>query len=179
MTVLFRHTDTRHGFTWESDAQPAARWHGPGEGPTQYLCSTPEGAWAEFLRHEEIVDPAELEGVTRRVWAIEVPDDLIGRVVAVRLPHDVMRGGPDTYPRCRAEAATLRAAGVEILRVPSAALDDAVGYRSTGIGYVDGDARPAENYIAFVAGAAWTGWMCHDVGRPDPALLTRVRPLHG
>jgi hypothetical protein len=34
--------------------QPPMRWHGPGEGPVQYLSDTPTGAWAELLRHEEV-----------------------------------------------------------------------------------------------------------------------------
>src|SRR5256884_1317297 len=53
-------------FLWETGAQPPARWHGAGEGPAQYFSSTPEAAWAEFLRHEEIREAADLAGVERR-----------------------------------------------------------------------------------------------------------------
>jgi hypothetical protein len=67
MTVGFRHGDPRFPFFWESDRQPEGRWHGSGEGPVQYLADTPDGAWAEFLRHEEITEVADLAGVRRRL----------------------------------------------------------------------------------------------------------------
>ena len=57
--------DSRFPFLWEGAGQPPARWHGDGEGPVHYLTDTPDGAWAEFLRHEEIRDPQDLETVTR------------------------------------------------------------------------------------------------------------------
>ena len=63
--IAFRHCDRRWPFLWESAVQPQARWHGDGEGPVQYLADTPDGAWAEFLRHEEITDEADLAGVSR------------------------------------------------------------------------------------------------------------------
>ena len=70
--IAFRHCDRRWPFLWESAVQPQARWHGEGEGPVQYLADTPDGAWAEFLRHEEITDEADLAGVSRALWAVSV-----------------------------------------------------------------------------------------------------------
>ena len=55
--IGFRHADPRYPFLWEGAGQPAARWHAAGDGPAHYFCDTPDGAWAEFLRHEEISDP--------------------------------------------------------------------------------------------------------------------------
>ena len=46
--IGYRHCDPRYPFLWEDDAQPAARWHGPQEGPVNYLADTPDGAWASF-----------------------------------------------------------------------------------------------------------------------------------
>ena len=77
MSVGFRHVDHRYPFLWETAAQPPGRWHANGEGPCQYLANTPDGAWAEFLRHEEITDPADLPGIARSLWAIEVPDEAL------------------------------------------------------------------------------------------------------
>ncbi|MDX6257843.1 MAG: hypothetical protein QOJ11_4177 [Frankiales bacterium] len=71
MTIGFRHGDPRFPFVWESARQPEGRWHGSAEGPVQYLADTPDGAWAEFLRHEEIRDPGDLAGIRRRLWAVE------------------------------------------------------------------------------------------------------------
>jgi hypothetical protein len=52
--IVFRHADPSLPFLWEDVGQPPARWHGDGDGPVQYFTDTPDGAWAEFLRHEEI-----------------------------------------------------------------------------------------------------------------------------
>ena len=52
--ILFRHADPRFPFLWETADQPGARWHGDREGPAHYFADTPDGAWAEFLRLEEI-----------------------------------------------------------------------------------------------------------------------------
>src|SRR5690606_7733130 len=73
--IVFRQADSRVPPLWETSDQPAGRWHGDGEGPAHYFADTPDGAWAEFLRHEEITDPADLEGVRRRLWAVEIGDD--------------------------------------------------------------------------------------------------------
>src|SRR5438128_1389611 len=101
--VWFRNADNRYPFLWESDDQPAARWHAAGEGPTQYLADTPDGAWAEFLRHEEITDPADLRGIERALWAVEVDEDA-ERIAAVK---DASR----SHPVCQAEARALRDGG--------------------------------------------------------------------
>ena len=70
--LWFRNADTRFPFLHESSAQVPARWHGAGAGPAQYLADTADGAWAEFLRHEEISDPRDLAGISRNLWAVEV-----------------------------------------------------------------------------------------------------------
>ena len=54
--IVYRHADARFPFLWESADQPPARWHGSGEGPVQYFADTPDGAWAEFVRHEGITE---------------------------------------------------------------------------------------------------------------------------
>ena len=94
--IVFRHADPRLPFLWETAGQPPGRWHGAGRGPAHYLADTPEGAWAEFLRHEEITDPADLAGVRRAMWAIEIPDLPKARP---KLPKGTLRGGTGTYAR--------------------------------------------------------------------------------
>jgi hypothetical protein len=70
--IVYRHGDPRFPFLWETPNQPTARWHIAGESPAHYLADTPDGAWAEFLRHEGITEPADLEGIRRTLWAIEL-----------------------------------------------------------------------------------------------------------
>jgi len=100
--IVYRNADPRFPFLWENADQPAARWHGMGEGPVQYFADTPDGAWAEFVRHEGITQEAELVNVRRSLWAIELPDDLPAETPA--LPIRILTGGRGTYQRCRQEA---------------------------------------------------------------------------
>jgi hypothetical protein len=118
--IVYRHADPRFPFLWENAEQPAARWHCPGEGPVQYFSDTPDGAWAEFLRHEGITDESELVNVRRALWAVEVPDNLA--LVSPRLARPMLTGGIETYEPGQKEARRLRATGAKVLRAPSAAL---------------------------------------------------------
>jgi hypothetical protein len=170
--IVFRHADARYPFLWESNEQPAARWHGEGEGPVAYLAETPDGAWAEFLRHEEITDPADLEGIARSIWAIELTDP---PTRVPRLPVAVMTGDRSTYERCREEARRLRARAAGLV-APSAAIHPrtASGFR------VDGGLRPAASraervFVLFGPQPALVGWSACAEGRPRADLLGRVR----
>ena len=106
MRVGYRHCDSRFPFLWQTSAQPPARWHGPGEGPAHYFADTPVGAWAEFLRHEGIVDAADLAGVQRSLWVVELP---AAGYTPVQLPEAALFGNEVSYSACQAEAARLRA----------------------------------------------------------------------
>jgi hypothetical protein len=175
MAVAFRHGDPRLPFFWEYADQPAARWHADGDGPVQYLADTPDGAWAEFLRQEEIVDPADLAGVRRRIWAIELPDTIWGAAVP-ELPSHVLHGGPETYPRCRLEARRLRAAGADALRAPSAAVlpGGARGQLTQG-GLVEAPERDGVVWALFGARDDLRGWAASDAGAPTARVLALVR----
>lgn len=171
--IVFRHVDPRFPFLWEAFAQPAARWHGEGEGPVQYLANTPDGAWAEFLRHEEIKTPDELAMVRRAVWAVEVPDE---PTVKPELPERTLVGGTASYPECQAEARRLRALGAERMVAPSAALlpGGAAGHHVDG-GLRPGAPRDGQVIVLFGRRADLTGWAAAAEGRPRADLLPRVR----
>jgi hypothetical protein len=171
--MVFRQADARYPFLWESADQPAGRWHASGDGPAHYFSDTPDGAWAEFLRHEEITDPADLATVRRRMWAVEIPDE---PAEAVRLPHEVATGGADTHPRCQAEAARLRAAGARRLVAPSAAL--ATGGAAGTIvrdGPRPGAPRDGIVIVLFGSPDRLVGWTAGEAARPLDDLLARVR----
>jgi hypothetical protein len=174
--IVYRHADPRFPFLWESAGQPPARWHAEDEGPVQYFADTPDGAWAEFLRHEGIGEESELANVRRAIWAVEVPDDLAAAVP--RLPVTLLTGGLATYEACRREARRLRANGAPALRAISAALLPG-GARGCK---VDGGLQPAGNrdgivLAVFGARPDFTGWMAAFTGRPRTDLVRRVRPL--
>jgi hypothetical protein len=171
--IVFRHADPRFPFLWESSAQPAARWHGEGEGPVGYFSATADAAWAEFLRHEEIRDPADLPGVRRALWAVQVEEVPETRP---RLARDVSVGPPATYAECQAEAHRLREAGATGLVAPCAAVKEntASGFRT------DGGLRPARRgrertIVLFGRRPDLVGWAACAEGRPRDDLLDRVR----
>jgi hypothetical protein len=179
--IAFRQVDARYPFVWEDPAQPAGRWHGEGEGPAHYFADTPDGAWAEFLRHEEISDPADLPTIRRQMWAVE-----IGGLPAeqIDLPTDVLTGGPDTYVRCQQEARALRAQGVSRLAALSAALvpGGARGRRVRAGAVQPGDRRDGLVVVIFGPPDRLLGWAAAVDGHPSADLLSRVRhyqPGHG
>lgn len=173
--ILFRNSDPRAPFLWEDTDQPAARWHGAGEGPAHYLALTPDGAWAEFLRHEEIRDPVDLEGVERALWAIEVPAT---DTPDVELPMRTLLGGTASYNRCRVEARRLRAGGARALRAPCAALipGTSSGWQVDG-GLIPAAPRNEEILVYFGPPKGFVGWAAAHIGRPQASLLARVNYL--
>lgn len=173
--IVFRHTDPRFPFLWETAGQPAGRWSAEGEGPVNTFADTPEGAWAELLRHEEITDPADVAEIRRSLWAVEVGE--LPRV-RPRLPRVTMIGGPRSYPACRREAARLRERGAEGFTASSAALvaGGAHGWRVAG-GLHPGPRRDGRVLVLFGARPDLVGWEAAHEGRPSEELVSRVRPL--
>jgi hypothetical protein len=171
--IVFRQTDRRYPFLWESAEQPAGRWHGDGEGPAHYFADTPAGAWAEFLRHEEITDPADLATVRRQIWAVEIDDT---PATPVEIGKAVATGGRETYARCQAESRRIRRRGAARLQAPSAALKPGAA-RGVVVhqGPHAGPERDGVVIVAFGSPKSFTGWPIADDARPPEDLLDRVR----
>jgi len=172
----FRNTDIDTPFFWTSARQPAARWHAAGEGPVQYLSTSPDASWAEFLRHQGIADPADLAGIERTMWAVELDD--ADPEVRPTLPADTMTGDVASYSACQAEAGDLRGGGATRINAPCAAKDPA-----SPRGWVsDPDLRPGppddDRTIVLVGPRPRNvGHITAHVGRPHPSLLPFVRLL--
>jgi hypothetical protein len=171
--IGYRHADPRYPFLWESTRQPGARWHGDGQGPVHYLASTPDAAWAELLRHEEITDPADVLTIRRAMWAVEIPDDPLPQA---HLPLRVLRGDEASYEACRREADRLRLAGAPGFRARSAAVVSTMGSgHRVDDGLRPGPARDEEVVVLFGPRPDLVGWAACDVGHPRADLLRRVR----
>lgn len=171
----FRHCDSRLPFLWQSDQQPAARWHGDGEGPANYFADTPVGAWAEFLRHEGISDAADLAGVRRSLWVVELPDD---GYVKPDLPLRTLTGGLSSYPACQAEARRLRALGAQRLEAPSAAVRPGTARGWTAMPHLAPGAAPRDGRVWVLFGPCRAiGWPAVVAGSPPVDVLGLVRPL--
>ena len=171
--IAFRQTDARYPFLWEGGDQPAGRWHRQGEGPAHYFSDTPYGAWAEFLRHEEITDAADLPTIHRQIWAVDIGD---GAMAPVTLPAHVLTGGFESYERCQDESRRLRARGAVRLVAPSAALlpDGATG-RLVSNGPRAATPRDGRVIVVFGPPRELVGWIVADAARPPDDVLGRVR----
>lgn len=171
--IVYRHTDPRFPFLWESGGQPAGRWNAQGAGPVNTFADRPEGAWAELLRHEEISDPRDVAEIRRSLWAIDVGDLPTARP---RLPRATMTGGPRSYVACRREASRLRERGEPGFTAPSAALvrGGAHGWRVAG-GLHPGPRRDGLVIVLLGARPDVVGWEAAYEGRPSDELLSRVR----
>lgn len=175
--IAYRNADPRFPFLWEEGegAQPAARWHADGEGPVQYLSDTPDGAWAEFLRHEDIRDPEDLVHVRRSLWAVDIGSE---ELASPELPAGTLTGDAASYAACREEASRLRAAGRSGLRARSAALTPgtAGGWRVEA-GLRPGPERDGQTIVLFGERPDLPGWRAVFKGRPDETLLAAVHYL--
>ena len=171
--IAFRQVDARYPFLWESTSQPAGRWHAEGGGPAHYFADTPDGAWAEFLRHEEITDPEDLATIRRQLWAVDIGD---APAASVRLSDAVLAGGPETYGRCQREADRLRASGARRIVARSAALrPGGAGGFVVDDGVHAAASRDGNVVVVFGPPAGLIGWIAGDVARPAADLLDRVR----
>ena len=170
--IAFRHTDPRFPFLRETPAPTGGRWNHAGE-LAHCFSDTPDGAWAEFLRHEEIHDPEDLPHVRRALWAVEVADLPAARPA---LAAEVLTGGQQSWAACRREAVRLRREGHAGLVAPSAALvtGGAHGFRVEG-GERPGPPRDGVTIVLFGTRPDLIGWQAVASGGPAPDLLDRVR----
>ena len=171
--IVYRHCDRRFPYLWESADQPAARWHARGDGPVHYFADSPAGAWAEFVRHEEITDVEDLAGVERAIWAVEIGDIPPDRPA---LADQILLGGMSSYAACQAEARRLRSIDSLGMVTMSAALEagEAAGW------HVDEGSRRAnprnpQVIVLFGRRPDLEGWPVVSDGRPEPSILSDVR----
>jgi RES domain len=170
--IVFRQTDARYPFLWEAASQPAGRWHAAGEGPAHYFADTPDGAWAEFLRHEDITDPEDVRTIRRQMWAVDIGD---AAAEAVTTPASIVSGGLDTYARCQLDSHALRARGAQRLVAPSAALVEG-GARGLCVdgGIKNSSPRDGKVLVLFGSPERLVGWIAAEAAHPSVDLLARV-----
>jgi len=177
MVMVFRQADPRNPFLWEDGTnQPPCRWKGPGvTEPVHCFADTPDGAWAEFLRHEEVTDPDDLKGIERDIWAVEIRALPVDRS---RLSRAELTGDASTYPACQAEAERLVRGGTTEFTSSSAALipRGARGWRVCR-GLNPGPDRDGEVLVLVGARPDLVGWRSTRRGRPGRDLLPLVNHL--
>ncbi len=166
--IVFRNTNSRYPFLWETSLQPAARYNAENDGPAQYFADTADGAWAEFVRHAEITDPEELQDVRRALWCVDIPGE---SYETVELAYEKATGDKSTYSECQKYAKSLREKSILRLKAPSAAIikDQAGGFRVQD-GLRRGVPRPGFIIVLFELLPNSPGWRVAVAGPPVEIL---------
>lgn len=175
--ILFRSAHPDFPFLWESNEQPAARWHAEGEGPAHYFATTADGAWAELLRQEEIVDPDDLKGIAERAMWVVTLDSTELDLDEPDLTEDVLTGGRETHSACQREASRLRKRGSKGLQAPSAALRPGGAVRYSVNGGLQLETVDSHVIVLFGSRPDLKGQLASIGGRPHPRILEYVRHL--
>lgn len=123
--VAFRYSNYDTPFWVRPNSEPG-RWHSFGDGATQYLSTTVDGAWAELIRSEELRTEQGTALVRMPIWVAEVHVQRIAdygtfdKADAAGFPPEALI--EDDFSLCQAEGRRLRGAGVQGVLAPSAAL---------------------------------------------------------
>ena len=181
----FRVCDRRYPFLWSKPGQPGGRWNRPGDPPLHYLASSPLVAWADWLRHQEIQDPEDLEGVAAALWAVLIPPDWgWERLPLVDLPETVVLAeGAKALDQRRAAITLLQRQDAQGLQAPTAALIQRRSHPCRRCD--DGLEAPAELaepplvFVLWCPAETLLGCPCVKEGRPWPDLLPLVRQPGG
>jgi hypothetical protein len=157
---------------WVRENTRAGRWHRSGDGPTQYLSMSTDGAWAELIRNEELRAEDEVAMVSVSMWAVLVEE---GRIANYSTFEHAERAGVDPaslvsedYEACQIEGARLRSEGYSGVIAPSAGLPGACNLTLFGPRMMSTWGRPpllASSIPATII----------TKGAPPPGLLPRVR----
>ncbi len=111
---------------WPSPNTRDGRWNLAGDPPTQYWSLTPEAAWAELIRAEDLQSEEELDQVRMPFWICRVP--VMGvidlREEAQQDHYDLHRSAQmaEDWTACQQAAAAVRRDGVGVITF-SAALE--------------------------------------------------------
>lgn len=157
---------------WVRENSLPGRWHRIGDGPTQYLSLSTDGAWAELIRGEGLRTEDEVAMVSVSMWAVLVDQGIVADYStferAEQAGFDPAALVEEDYIRCQLEAARLREHGYAGVLAPSAALPDAVNLTLFG-------PRVASMWNRASLLASSIPATIITKGAPPPGLLNNVR----
>jgi hypothetical protein len=175
-TVHIRGTGYRYSSydtpLWSRPNSEGGRWHRHGDGPTQYLSLSTDGAWAELIRREELTSEDEVSLVRVPMWEIQIDQALVVDYSTFQKTQDA-GSDPETlvsddYARCRQEASRLRTGGYHSVLAPNAALPGERNLTLFGARVASSWDRPKLLKSSMPAKVI-------AVGAPPAGLLERVR----
>jgi RES domain-containing protein len=123
--VAFRYADYDTPL-WVRPNTGDGRWHLARTVPTQYLCLSPDGCWADLIHHENLRTEIDAALVRMPLWVVKVNEERIAdystfeKAEAASFPPDALID--EDWERCQAEAERLRALGFRGVLCPAAAL---------------------------------------------------------
>jgi len=157
---------------WVRDNTQPGRWHIRGDGPTQYLSLSTDGAWAELIRGEELSSEAEVTMVSVQMWAVHVVQAMVVDYSTFELAEaagfDPGALVDEDYGRSQREGARLRSLGCSGILAPSAALPGEINLTLFGPRMASTWNRPSLLASSLPATVITKG-------APPPGLLSRVR----
>jgi RES domain-containing protein len=111
---------------WARPNTRAGRWNRENDPPTQYWALTPDAAWAELIRAEDLKTEEDLDLVRMPLWVCRVP---VMSLVDLREPDQQQQYGldqvaqmDDDWSACQEVAPAVRADAAGVITY-SAALD--------------------------------------------------------
>jgi RES domain len=159
---------------WARENSVPGRWHIRGDGPTQYLSLSTDGAWAELIRSEELRTEDEVTLVNVPMWAVAVHQAMVVDYAtferAEAAGFDPAALVDEDHGRCQREGRRLRDVGYGGVLAPSAALPGEVNLTLFGPRIASAWGRPpllASSLPAMIIAR----------GAPPPGLLGRVRQI--
>lgn len=159
---------------WARENSRPGRWHAAGDGPTQYMSLSTDGAWAELIRREELHSEAEVAMVSIEMWAVDLHQAMLADYSTFARAEenglDPKALVEDNYARCQHEARRLRELGYAGVLAPSAALPGATNVTLFGARVASSWGKPAVLASSVSAGVITKG-------APPPGLLARVRQI--
>jgi RES domain-containing protein len=157
---------------WARPNTESGRWHLARSEPTQYLCLSPDGCWADLMRQESLRTEVDVALIRMPLWVLRIDEKRIAdystfeRAQAAGFPPDALID--EDWERCQAEAARLRELGFRGVLSPAAALPGATALTLFGgRRAVDWDDEPC---LASAIPAKIV-----TVGAPPAGLVERVR----
>jgi RES domain-containing protein len=172
-TIAHRYSSYDTPF-WARENTQLGRWHGRGDGATQYLSLSTDGAWAELIRNEELTTEDEVAMVSVQMWVVAVN---LAMIVDYSTFEQAEAAGfdpealvDDAHARCQHEGARLRQLGYNGVLAPSAALPGAINLTLFGARMASTWNRPPLLASSLPASVITKG-------APPPGLLAQVRKI--
>lgn len=111
---------------WARPNTASGRWHLARTEPTQYLCLSPDGCWANLIRQENLRTELDVALIRMPLWVLKINEERIAdystfeKAEAAGFPPDALID--EDWERCQAEAQRLKDLGFRGVLSPAAAL---------------------------------------------------------